>query len=630
MRRKKILSICFVIMPFLAACSGVPKTGGGGPQQVTVTVTPNAANVNNFATQQFTAAVTGTANTAVTWQVNTVVGGSQATGFISSSGLFVAPGAVPTKSNGSGTSIPTTVTVTAVSQANASASNSAAVTIVPQNQNVQSGAIELGSSGGNANAFSTSGTKITCCGGTLGSLLTRNGAQFILSNNHVLANSDSAQIGDPIIQPALIDNPAPNTCTTTGTSTVANLTQFYNLESDPAPKIDAAIAQVVLGKVDPLGNILYLGATATNGIPDPGAPHAGSGVPGGATVGMLVAKSGRTTGLTCSSVLATNTTTSVQYQKGCGTGATFNVSYTNLVDVVGGSFSAEGDSGSLIVTQNTADAVALLFAGSDQDVVGNPISDVLNSSKFLGAGNAVPTVVGSATPHAVIGCTLPVKPTGAVQTMAASAVASEALQKATAARDAHAPELLAHPEVQAVGVGASYDNPAEAAILFFVTRGQPRTNIPAQVDGIRTRIIEGDLFASRGALSADESAALEKTAAPPQLVYTISDSEVARAKAVHTAHADELLKRPGVQGVGVSSSVDSPGEAALMLFLIRGAAHDPIPPVIDGLRTRVRESSRFRAGFGDAVPHRACSLPIAKNGKGAGATGPSATPRAKQ
>jgi hypothetical protein len=630
MRRKKILSICFVIMPFLAACSGVPKTGGGGPQQVTVTVTPNAANVNNFATQQFTAAVTGTANTAVTWQVNTVVGGSQATGFISSSGLFVAPGAVPTKSNGSGTSIPTTVMVTAVSQANASASNSAAVTIVPQNQNVQSGAIELGSSGGNANAFSTSGTKITCCGGTLGSLLTRNGAQFILSNNHVLANSDSAQIGDPIIQPALIDNPAPNTCTTTGTSTVANLTQFYNLESDPAPKIDAAIAQVVLGKVDPLGNILYLGATATNGIPDPGAPHAGSGVPGGATVGMLVAKSGRTTGLTCSSVLATNTTTSVQYQKGCGTGATFNVSYTNLVDVVGGSFSAEGDSGSLIVTQNTADAVALLFAGSDQDVVGNPISDVLNSSKFLGAGNAVPTVVGSATPHAVIGCTLPVKPTGAVQTMAASAVASEALQKATAARDAHAPELLAHPEVQAVGVGASYDNPAEAAILFFVTRGQPRTNIPAQVDGIRTRIIEGDLFASRGALSADESAALEKTAAPPQLVYTISDSEVARAKAVHTAHADELLKRPGVQGVGVSSSVDSPGEAALLLFLIRGAAHDPIPPVIDGLRTRVRESSRFRAGFGDAVPHRACSLPIAKNGKGAGATGPSATPRAKQ
>jgi hypothetical protein len=344
---------------------------------------------------------------------------------------------------------------------------------------------------------------------------------------------------------------------------------------------------------------------------------------------MAVAKSGRTTGLTCSSVLATNTTASVLYHKGCEASATFSVSYTNLVDVVGGQFSSEGDSGSLIVTQNTADAVALLFAGSDQDAIGNPISTVLNTSKFLGAGNAVPTVVGSAATHAVIGCTLPAKPAGAVQTLAASAVASEALQKATAARDVHAPELLAHPEVQAVGVGASYDNPAEAAILFFVTKGQPRTNIPAQVDGIRTRIIEGDLFASRGALSAEESAALEKTAAPPQLVYSISDAEVARARVVHTAHADELLKRSGVQGVGISSSVDSPGEAALIIFLVRGEAHDLIPPVIDGLRTRVRESSRFRAGFGDALPHRACSLPITKNRKGAGATATSATPQAK-
>jgi hypothetical protein len=322
--------------------------------------------------------------------------------------------------------------------------------------------------------------------------------------------------------------------------------------------------------------------------------------------------------------LSINFSTTVTYTKGCGASITFPVKYPSLVQVLGGNFSSEGDSGSLIVTQNSADAVALLFAGSDQDSVGNAISDVLNSSKFLGAGNVVPTVVGSVT-HPVIGCTLPAKPAGAIQTLAASAVASEALQKATVARDAHSPELLAHPEVQAVGVGASYDNPAEAAILFFVTKGQPRTNIPAQVDGIRTRIIEGDLFASRGALSAEESAALEKSAAPPQLVNTISDAEVTRAKVVHTAHVVELLKLPGVQGVGITSSVDSPGEAALMIALIRGVAHDPIPPVIDGLRTRVRESSRFRAGFGDALPHRACSLPIVKNGNRAGAAAPRST-----
>jgi len=74
----------------------------------------------------------------------------------------------------------------------------------------------------------------------------------------------------------------------------------------------------------------------------------------------------------------------------------------------------------------------------------------------------------------------------------------------------------------------------------------------------------------------------------------------------------ELMKQSGVQGVGIGSSVDAPGEAALVLFLIRGAPHEPIPPVIDGLRTRVRESSRFRAGFGDAQPQRGCSLPAAR------------------
>jgi hypothetical protein len=69
------------------------------------------------------------------------------------------------------------------------------------------------------------------------------------------------------------------------------------------------------------------------------------------------------------------------------------------------------------------------------------------------------------------------------------------------------------------------------------------------------------------------------------------------------------MKQPGVQGVGISSSIDSPGEAALMIYLIRGAAHPAIPAVIDELRTRVRESSRFQAGFGDTRPKRECFVP---------------------
>jgi hypothetical protein len=96
------------------------------------------------------------------------------------------------------------------------------------------------------------------------------------------------------------------------------------------------------------------------------------------------------------------------------------------------------------------------------------------------------------------------------------------------------------------------------------------------------------------------------------MVYAISDSELSRAKVVHSARVEELMKQSGVQGVGIGSSVDAPGEAALVLFLIRGVLHDAIPPVIDGLRTRIRESSRFRAGFGDAQSQRRCSLPAAR------------------
>jgi hypothetical protein len=489
------------------------------------------------------------------------------------------------------------------------------VIIQPGNQNAESGAVELGSSGGNSKDSSTSGNTITCCGGTLGSLVTQAGTQYILSNNHVLARSDQAPqptpgtTGEAIIQPGLVDTPK---CSTTGTRTVANLSAFYNLETGTAPKIDAAIAKVISGDVDSAGNILYLGATAdANGVPVPGAPHAGSGVT--ATLGMAVAKSGRSTGLTCSTVLAVAIAVNgVQYQRGCGTGTTFTVNYTNQVDISGGSFSAEGDSGALIVSQSSADPVALLYAGSDTDTVGNPVADVL---KFFGSSGGAVTFVGdtSATGHQVIGCTLPMKPAVVSSTQPAATVAPEALQHAAAVRDAHAPELLAHPEVQAVGVGASRDNPHEAAILFFVTAGQPRTNIPAQVDGVRTRIVEGQLFAARGALSADETARLERSVGTGPEVYPISDAEMARAKTVHEAHTQELLSQPGVQGVGITSSVDAPGEAALMIFLVRGEAHNPIPPVIDGLRTRLRESSRFRAGYGDAGRRGgACPVPVSK------------------
>ncbi len=607
--------------PTKSDTAAVTVTATTVPSNVTVVVSPNAPSVANYGTQQFTATVTGSTNTAVTWEVNGATGGSRTVGFISAVGLYVAPGNVPTTSNSQTGDTTTTLTVTAVSLADITASGSATVTIVPGNQSAQDVPIELGTSGSNANDSNTSGKTITCCGGTLGSLVTRGGTQFILSNNHVLARSDAAVVGEAITQPGLIDA----NCDKTQTTTVANLTAFVNLESEShaasVSNIDAAIAQVVSGEVDPTGNILFLGGTADgNGVPLPGAPHGGSGL--SATVNMNVAKSGRSTGLTCSAVMSVNTNTSVQYTKNCdGTGTPFTVEYNNQVDIVGGEFGAPGDSGSLIVTQNTADPVALLYGGSDTDTVANPIAPVLNF--FASGGNSVTFVGGAA--HPVIGCSLPAAPQSASKTVRAASVKAEAMQAAAATRDAHGPELLAHPEVQAVGVGASYDNPTEAAIVFFVTKGQARTGIPEQVEGVRTRIVEGELFARRGAISAADTVANEQSAAPPQAVYSISQAEYERAKVVHAAHAQTLMQGPGVQGVGITSSVDSPGEAALMIFLIRGAAHDAIPPAIDGLRTRVRESSRFKAGFGGAEAHRACAVPPARVGKKSSAASAQAT-----
>ena len=99
-------------------CAGVSTTPT--PISVSVTISPILATVAAGGTQQFSAVVQNTSNTAVTWQVNGVTGGNATVGAISSSGLYTAPGVVPN---------PATVTVTAVSQADATKSAAAQVTI---------------------------------------------------------------------------------------------------------------------------------------------------------------------------------------------------------------------------------------------------------------------------------------------------------------------------------------------------------------------------------------------------------------------------------------------------------------------------------------------------------------------
>lgn len=89
---------------------------------VLVSVSPTSANLQLGKTQQFTASVTGSTNSAVTWQAGGITGGNSSVGTISSTGLYTAP------STYSGT-LPATVSVTAVSQVDTTKAASAGVTL---------------------------------------------------------------------------------------------------------------------------------------------------------------------------------------------------------------------------------------------------------------------------------------------------------------------------------------------------------------------------------------------------------------------------------------------------------------------------------------------------------------------
>jgi hypothetical protein len=281
------------------------------------------------------------------------------------------------------------------------------------------------------------------------------------------------------------------------------------------------------------------------------------------------------------------------------------VTYTNQISVSGGTFSSQGDSGSLIVDQFTADPVALLYGGSDTDSVGNPVGDVL--AALVDQQGNQPSFVGSASMHPVIGCMLAGAAVKAAVAQSPITVEAASIAMAQRARDLHAPELLANPYINAVGVAASVDRPGEAAVLIVVNPEREPTPLPATIEGVGTRIVAMEGVSPDGILEFEASSRI----VPVQDLFAVGSleiTEVERAKTIHAAHVDELMKQPGVQGVGITSSADAPGEAALMIYLIRGEKHNLIPAVIDGVRTRVRETSRFTAGRRGQEPEQGCSV----------------------
>jgi IPT/TIG domain-containing protein len=126
LRGSPLVLFLMLAVAMLAGCTGTTSSSGSKSNTppsgsgVTVRVSPASANVRAGATQSFSATVSGTSNTAVTWQVNGVTGGSSVAGTISASGIYTAPAAVPANN---------TVTVRAISAASSSATASGAVTL---------------------------------------------------------------------------------------------------------------------------------------------------------------------------------------------------------------------------------------------------------------------------------------------------------------------------------------------------------------------------------------------------------------------------------------------------------------------------------------------------------------------
>ena len=148
--------------------------------------------------------------------------------------------------------------------------------------------------------------------------------------------------------------------------------------------MDAALAAATPA-VDGTGAILQLGPSI-NGMLTPAAPAAGAGE--ALTAGLLnqlrVVKSGRTTGLTCSTVNTVNLSVQVDYYYDCAeTQPYYTKTYVNQIGMPGASFADSGDSGALVLDAANAQPVGLFFASGADDSnhgfsVANPIQDVLS------------------------------------------------------------------------------------------------------------------------------------------------------------------------------------------------------------------------------------------------------------
>ncbi len=219
--------------------------------------------------------------------------------------------------------------------------------------------------------------------GTLGCIVTRGDERLILSNNHVIADTNLAEPGDPVLQPGPYDGgrypddaiavlerlvPIRMLEDASGCGIARALTSALNSAArafGSATRVRAVTTRVAENLVDaalalPLADDMVaddiLGIGAVQG-------HAA------ATLGMPVRKSGRTTGVTMGRIVQVQVTADVRMG---ARSARFSD------QLMAGAMSQGGDSGSLVL-DDSARAVGLLFAGSDTTTLCNRIEHVLDA-----------------------------------------------------------------------------------------------------------------------------------------------------------------------------------------------------------------------------------------------------------
>jgi hypothetical protein len=210
--------------------------------------------------------------------------------------------------------------------------------------------VPLGVSVGNANE---------CLPGTVGAVVEKNGARYLLCANHVFARLNQAAIGEIVTQPARADQSAD--CSPPRSNTfVATLAEFEPLVLDAhAPNaIDAAIAELS-------GDTQVTCATTTDGY---GMP---SSTPVVGTKGLAIQKLGRGTGLTRGTIKGLHAKVKITYPSG--------VALMSDQLLTSGRFGGFGDSGALAVTDDPVAAPVgmVIGGGSNGAAVITPIQPIL-------------------------------------------------------------------------------------------------------------------------------------------------------------------------------------------------------------------------------------------------------------